>query len=377
MRVLVDSAMPNAMEVFAPYGEVILKAGRDIVSEDLKDIDILMIRSVTKVNEELLKNANRLKFVGTATAGCDHVDQELLKRLNIGFASAPGSNKESVGDYVLSVLLVFAQHYDLDLSKMSIGVVGCGNTGSEVIAKAQALNMKVIKRDPPLFDKGMKEYGASLEECLNCDFTSFHVPLVKTGKYATFHLIDKDALLKKEQKGFLINASRGDVLDNAALLSLFKEGKKLKVWMDVFEGEPNITYKELIPYLEGSTAHIAGYSYESKRRAAFMLAKSMCEYLNIDLKSKFTVPTPEIVSIDLGRIESLDRDLISRLVFSIYDVRRDSYLFKNRCIDGKSFDALRKNYRERREMSSLTLVNVSEEYKQTLQGLGFTIKAKY
>ena len=143
MKILVDSAMPNAMEVFSPYGEVVLKPGRDIVGEDLKDIDALMIRSVTKVDRELLAHAAKLRFIGTATAGCDHVDEELLKQLKIGFASAPGANKESVGDYILSVLLVFAQRYDLKLDGMSIGVVGCGNTGSEVIKKAHALNMTI------------------------------------------------------------------------------------------------------------------------------------------------------------------------------------------------------------------------------------------
>ena len=373
MKILVDSAMPNALEVFSPYGEVVLKPGRDIVREDLKDIDALMIRSVTKVDEKLLAGASKLKFVGTATAGCDHVDEGLLKQLKIGFASAPGANKESVGDYILSVLLVFAQRYDLKLDGMSIGVVGCGNTGSEVIKKAEALNMRVVKRDPPLFDTGQKEYGASLEDCLSCDFTTFHVPLIEDGKYKTYHLIDETALQTKIGKGFLINASRGAVLDNKALLALFEKGEKLRVWLDVFEGEPDISYKKLIPFLEGSTAHIAGYSYESKRRAAYMLAVSMCKYLNIPLKSSFIVPPPEFSELDIGRIDTLDRDLISRLVFSIYDVRRDSFLFKNRCIDGKSFDALRKNYRERRELSSLTLCNVPIEYRETLKGLGFSL----
>ena len=144
MKILVDSAMPNALEVFSPYGEVVLKPGRDIVGEDLKDIDALMIRSVTKVDEKLLAGASKLKFIGTATAGCDHVDEGLLKQLKIGFASAPGANKESVGDYILSVLLVFAQRYDLKLDGMSIGVVGCGNTGSEVIKKAEALNVDMV-----------------------------------------------------------------------------------------------------------------------------------------------------------------------------------------------------------------------------------------
>lgn len=375
MNILVDRAMPKALEVFASLGNVVVKDGRDITTDDLIDIDALFIRSVTKVDENLLKKANKLKFVGTATAGCDHVDVNLLKNKGIFFTNAPGSNKESVGDYVLSVLLTLAQKYNLTLKGMTLGVVGCGNTGSQVIKKAKALGMQVVLRDPPLFDRGLKEYGASLDDILSCDFVTLHVPLIKDGAYKTLHLIDDKALLKMHKNAFLINASRGPVVDNHALLKKMQDiDNTLKVWLDVYEGEPEIDVKELLPYLEGSTAHIAGYSYESKRRASFMLKKSFLSMMDLDSDELFTPDKSEILAIELGDDISLDQNLITRLVFSVYDVNSDSYLFKNNFKGKESFDALRKNYRERHELSFVTLKgNGAYKNKDVLEGLGFTV----
>ncbi len=374
MKILADIALPNASEVFSQYGEVILKEGRKIAKEDLKDIDVLIIRSVTLVNEELLTFANKLKYVGTATAGMDHMDLGLLKQRNIAFDNAPGSNCVSVGDYILSVLLVLAVRYNVNLQGKSIGVVGCGNTGSQVCKKAQALGMKVVKNDPPRFRNCDKSCDASLDDALNCDFVTFHVPLEKKGEDATYHLLNRERLLNLKKGTFVINASRGAVCDNQALYEVLKERPDLKVWCDVFEGEPAISVRELLPLLQGTTAHIAGYSYESKRRAAVMLADSLSKKLSLNAPKPYKMPTPEILELNFGKVSKLDFNLICRLVFSVYDVRFDSYLFKNTCVDAKSFDALRVNYRERREMSSLTLVNVPNEYKETLKLFGFSIK---
>lgn len=374
MRILADAALPNAKEVFSQYGEVLLKAGRQIVSDDLEGIDALIIRSVTKVNEQLLAKADKLRFVGTATAGTDHIDTELLKQRHIAFDNAPGSNCESVGDYVLSVLLVLAQRYSIDFNGKSIGVVGCGYTGSQVCQKAQALGLRVVKNDPPRFRNGDKSCNASLEEALACDFVSFHVPLQKEGIDKTYHMLNKERLSSLKAGTFVINASRGAVVDNQALYEVLASGANLKVWCDVFEGEPEIQVRELLPYLQGATAHIAGYSYESKRRASVMLADSLAKALNLPEPLPYKMPTAELSSLKIGKINLLDLNLISRLVFSVYDVRSDAYLFKNNCSDGKSFDKLRVNYRERRELSSLLLRNVPKEHAKTFKDLGFSVE---
>ena len=373
MKFLCDIALPNSVEVFSQYGEVALKNGRQINADDLVDVDVLIIRSITKVNEDLLSKANKLKFVGTATAGMDHIDTALLDKKGIAYSNAQGSNCESVGDYILSVLLVLAEKYNLSFEGKSIGIVGCGFVGSQVYNKAKALGLTIVKNDPPRFKTGDKTCNATLDEALACDIVTLHVPLIKDGEYKTLHLIDEQKLLKLKPNAIFINASRGNVVDNEALSEFLEKRPDVKVWLDVFEGEPQINCKKLLSQVDGATAHIAGYSYESKRRANVMLANTLAHVLKLEETKAYQMPKPEIESTTLGKVENLDLDLIRRLVFSVYDVRRDSLMFKNCFKDAKSFDAMRSNYRERRELSSLHLLNVEDKFKEQLSLLGFSV----
>ena len=373
MKFLCDIALPNSVEVFSQYGEVALKNGRQINADDLVDVDVLIIRSITKVNEDLLSKANKLKFVGTATAGMDHMDTALLDKKGIAYSNAQGSNCESVGDYILSVLLVLAEKYSISFEGKSIGIVGCGFVGSQVYNKAKALGLTIVKNDPPRFKAGDKTCNATLDEALACDIVTLHVPLIKDGEYKTLHLIDEQNLLKLKPNAIFINASRGNVVDNEALSEFLEKRSDIKVWLDVFEGEPEINCKKLLSQVDGATAHIAGYSYESKRRANVMLANTLAHVLKLEEPKAYQMPKPEIESTTLGKVENLDLDLIRRLVFSVYDVRRDSLMFKNCFKDAKSFDAMRSNYRERRELSSLHLLNVEDKFKEQLSLLGFSV----
>ena len=373
MKFLCDIALPNSVEVFSQYGEVALKNGRQINADDLVDVDVLIIRSITKVNEDLLSKANKLKFVGTATAGMDHIDTALLDKKGIAYSNAQGSNCESVGDYILSVLLVLAEKYNLSFEGKSIGIVGCGFVGSQVYNKAKALGLTIVKNDPPRFKTGDKTCNATLDEALACDIVTLHVPLIQHGEYKTLHLIDEQKLLKLKPNAIFINASRGNVVDNEALSEFLEKRPDVKVWLDVFEGEPQINCKKLLSQVDGATAHIAGYSYESKRRANVMLAFTLAKVLKLEEPKAYVMPKPEIESTTLGKVENLDLDLIRRLVFSVYDVRRDSLMFKNCFKDAKSFDAMRSNYRERRELSSLQLLNVEDKFKEQLSLLGFSV----
>lgn len=374
MKILCDRALPNAVEVFSRFGEVYTKSGREITGEDLKDTDALIIRSVTKVDQKLLDKADRLKFVGTATAGTDHIDFNLLEKRGIIAASAPGANAQSVADYVLSVLLVLAQRYSLNYEGKTIGVIGLGHVGSYVEEKAKAMKLRVVKCDPPRLKAGDLSCSADLKDALGCDIVTLHVPLLKESDNNTYHMIDRQKLLSLKKGAVLINASRGGVVDNQALYEVLKERDDLKVWLDVFEGEPEIMVKEMLGLLEGATPHIAGYSFESKRRATLMLAEEMAEKLNLKEALSYTMPEPEIGAIDLGEVDKPDLNLITRLVFSVYDVRRDSHTFKNSFNGAKSFDLMRQNYKERRELSSVKIRNAKGEVASTLRSLGFTVE---
>ena len=372
LKIIADEALPNAVQVFSAFGQVLQYPGRHITSDLLKDASALIIRSVTKVDAALLSNCPQLKFVGTATAGFDHVDTQLLQDRGIAFATAPGSNSISVGDYILSVLLVLAERYCLDLRQLSLGIVGCGHTGTQVRRRAQALGMKVVLRDPPLARSGQRQYEAPLEDILRCDIISLHVPLIKNGPDSTYHLIGRAELAALKPGAILINASRGAVVDNQALYECLRQHPDIHAWCDVFEGEPDISVRQLLPLLDGATPHIAGYSFESKRRAAFMLGLELGRVLHMQPQTSFLLPPPEIAALSFGKgAQELDLDLLRRLVFTVYDVRRDCADFKQHFTDGVSFDRMRKRYRERRELSSLRLLEVPPHFVPVLKTLGF------
>lgn len=421
LKILADQAIPNAKEIFSSFGDVILKPGRQIEPDDLKDVDALMVRSITKVNERMLAQADKLRFVGTATAGVDHIDRSALERRGIAFSAAFGCNAQSVADYVLSVWMVLAQRYSLDFSKMSLGIVGCGHVGLRVYSMAKALGMQVVCSDIPrklqlqgILDsvhgkgdprfKGMDEMRAaahllsegddflcksefadpelfdhSLDEVLDCDIISLHVPLTYAGQdsdFPTYHMLSYSELSKLKSGQILINTSRGAVIDNQALYDVLIERKgSVHAWLDVFENEPDIKVKGLIPYLEGCTAHIAGYALEAKNRGTTMIARACKELLK--LKQDFVVPKQpgDITKLYLDSSAVVNNDLLSRLVFSVYDVRRDDSLFRTKCYDASSFDNLRYQYQERHELNTLKIVCATPDQVRKLYHLGFRVSS--
>ncbi|WP_111874558.1 4-phosphoerythronate dehydrogenase [Aeromonas bivalvium] len=373
MRIVVDENMPHAQALFAEFGEVIPLAGRQICAADLKEVDALMVRSITRVDRALLADCPRLRFVGTATIGTDHVDQALLAERGIPFFSAPGCNKVSVGDYVLSALLVLAERHELDLGRMSLAVIGAGNTGECVAGKAQALGMRVLRCDPPR----ARQEGASgfvdYQTALSADIVSFHVPITEQGQDASFHLLGAKEIARCPAGQILINASRGEVWDNEALLARQQGTAPLRLVMDVWEKEPEVL-AALVPHTELATPHIAGYSLEGKARGTWMLYQALCQQEGRQPRAELErlLPAPDVTELSPGR--AADQALIKQLVHLIYDVRRDDARFRARLAIPGSFDEQRKGYPERRELSSLRLTGPFGE-DPALAALGFRTQA--
>ncbi|MDO2947732.1 4-phosphoerythronate dehydrogenase [Aeromonas simiae] len=354
MKIVADENMPHVRELFGELGEVTLLPGRDMTAAQLAQADVLLVRSVTRVNADLLAQASRLQFVGTATIGTDHVDQPLLAARGIAFASAPGCNRISVGDYVLSALLVLAERHGLTLAGMTLAIVGAGNTGRAVASHASALGMQVRYCDPPRARAEGAASFVSLEEALQADVVSFHVPLTREGTDATWHLLNAARIAALRANQFLINASRGEVWDNQALLERQRGAAPLSLVMDVWEHEPDIL-TELVPHTEIATPHIAGYSLEGKARGTWMLYEALCARLGRSPRQELAslLPAPDVLALTLGQPPS--QALIGRLVHLVYDVRRDDARFRRELGQPGSFDRQRKCYPERRELSSLRL----------------------
>jgi len=375
MKILFDENMPYAKEFFSEFcteDALIPFSGRDLTAQQVSDADVLLVRSITQVNEALLTANNKLSFVGTATISMDHIDPNYLAKRNITFHSAPGCNAISVAEYVLSSMVVLAERYLLDLPKLSVGIVGGGNTGTRLSEKLMALGV-THKICDPLLEQSEHDNRAffSLDDVLKCDVISLHVPKTITGTHATYHLLNAERLGQLSDEQILISACRGEVIDNKALLTLKQQGHGLKVVLDVWEGEPEIL-TPLIDYTDIATAHIAGYSLEGKARGTEMLYQALCRQLGElpSLQLTHLLPKASISAITIN--EKIDRSLVNKLVKIVYDVRRDDGIFRQQLVS-EGFDSLRKNYPVRREFSSVTVILPPNAYSDVPHRLGFKI----
>jgi len=370
VKILVDENMPYARELFSRLGEVKAIPGRPIPLAELDEADALMVRSVTKVNETLLAGKG-IKFVGTATAGTDHVDDAWLAQAGIGFSAAPGCNAIAVVEYVFSSLLILGERDGFALQDRTVGIVGVGNVGGRLQKRLEALGIRTLLCDPPRADRGDEGDFCTLDELVEqADVITFHTPLFKDGAYKTFHLAD-EALIRRLKPGtILINACRGPVVDNAALLKCLEEGQNLSVVLDVWEPEPDLNVA-LLNRVDVATAHIAGYTLEGKARGTTQVFEAYSAFIGSaqQVALDTLLPAPEFGRITLHG--PLDESSLKRLVHLVYDVRRDDALLRKVAGIPGEFDKLRKHYLERREWSSLYVICDDADAAALLNNLGF------
>lgn len=371
MKILVDENMPYAVELFSRLGTVQAVPGRPIPQDALHDADALMVRSVTKVNEALLAG-KPVKFVGTATAGTDHVDDAWLLQQGIGFSAAPGCNAIAVVEYVFSALLILAQRDGFQLRDKTVGIIGVGNVGSRLNDRLRALGVRTLLCDPPRADRGDKGEFSTLEQLMEeADVLTFHTPLNMSGPYATHHIVDAGLLARLPSGRILINACRGEVVDNAALLDALNGPKKLTAVLDVWEPEPELSLALLAKVAIG-TAHIAGYSLEGKARGTTQVFEAFSQFIGEPQK----VPLDDLLPAPAFPVVTFSGDLseakLLRLIHLVYDVRRDDAPLRRVAGQQGEFDKLRKFYEERREWSSLKVICDNVATAELLNKLGFT-----
>lgn len=373
MKITADENIPFVRKSFSGIGEVTLCAGREMTPERVREADILLVRSVTPVNETLL-SGSRVTFVGTATIGIDHVDTAYLASRGIGFASAPGSNANSVAEYVMSALLEFSLGHEIRLQEKTLGIIGVGNVGSRVARKARALGMDVVLNDPPLRDRTGDARYRPLSDIMEADMVTVHVPLEREGDYPTFHLADADFFKQLAPGALFVNSSRGAVMETDALKKSLASGR-IHAVLDVWENEPDID-THLLDMVEFGTPHIAGYSFDGKVRGIDMIFQSACSFMELepDLGCEPMVFLPESdprsITVDgaSGNRESVFRDLLLRF----YDIRDDDRLLRGISAaedPGVFFRNLRATYRIRREMNACEIhgINMNNEMEQALR----------
>lgn len=373
MKIYADENMPYAQQFFADLGDVQLVDGRHLTPAQVADADVLLVRSVTKVNAELLSQNDKLTFVGTATIGVDHIDLDYLQSRQIAFSSAPGCNAQSVVEYVLSSLFLLSEQQQKPLQQWTIGVVGVGQIGSRLVKALRALEVKVLQCDPLRASREPDFPHVDFAQlCQQVDALSFHVPLVKTGALPTLKLIEADRLRQLPAHVAIINASRGEVTCNQALLAEAQQGVKRPLVLDVWDNEPDVL-QALVPFTRIATAHIAGHSIEGKARGTEMLYQALCKSLKITPKHALGdfCPVPVLEKLQISANFRLSD--VQNICRMLYDVRRDDALFRFH-LQGHGFDWLRKHYPPRREFSSLQigLASTARAIPEFLHLLGFS-----
>lgn len=374
MNFLVDENIPLAQEVFDAQGKVTVFSGRQPAAAVLAETEVLLVRSVTQVNERLLQQAPKLKFVGTATIGTEHVDVEALQQRGTGFASAPGANADSVGEYVLTAVLALAEQQDWQLAGRRVAIVGAGNTGMATGKRLAALGMQVGYYDPPLQEQGNREASyLTWAEVLQADVISLHVPL-QHGRYKTKHLLAHKELAQLRSSQVLINASRGAVINNQALLQR-QQKKPLWLVLDVWEGEPEIL-KPLLEKVAIATPHIAGYSLNGKVRATQMLYQACARYFGWQkAEPEWRKLMPDLRAESWHCDTTLSQQQVAHWALENYPIWRDDKMMREQGTDAQGFDTLRKEYPPRYELISrqLECSISSHAERMRLQQLGFNL----
>lgn len=283
--IVADADIPYLNPVLGPMGSLISIPGHRIGPDDVRNADALVVRSITGVNRALLENS-RVKFVGSATSGVDHVDQDWLKDRGITFADAAGANAESVVEYVLAVIAIGLRRIGGRLSDLTLGVVGCGRIGGRLVRRAEALGMRVLANDPPLVGSG-KEPGQTtfidLDELLErSDIVSVHVPLTHRGPDSTVGLIDADGISRMKPGAWLIQSSRGGTVDETDAVRARLERHLAFLALDVWTDEPAPDAAS-VEAADIATPHIAGYSRDAKLSGILRIRDALARALDVAL----------------------------------------------------------------------------------------------
>ena len=376
MRIVADENIPLLDEFFGELGEIRRLPGRGIDRAALGDAELLLVRSVTQVDRALLQGS-QVRFVGTCTIGTDHLDLDYFAEAGIAWSSAPGCNARGVVDYVLGSLLVLAERLGCDLGERTYGVVGAGQVGERLVRVLRGLGWRVLVCDPP---RARAEGGdfVELQRIIEqCDVISLHTPLKRDGDCATRHLIDAARLQQLRPGSWLINASRGAVLDTQALRQHLEQGADLHAVLDVWEGEPLVD-PVLAALCHIATPHIAGYSLEGKLRGTAQIYQAYCAHAGVAVSRSLDRLIPPRGLSRLRVVAGSDPSwALATLCRAVYDPRRDDADLR-RTLQGDelarraSFDLLRKRYPVRREIEGLEveLVGQDERLSAMISALG-------
>jgi len=373
LRIVADRVIADAAAAFAGFGDVTLHDGRAIGRALLGDCDILLVRSVTRVDATLLAGTP-VRFVGTATAGTDHIDEAWLRTHDVAFSAAPGCNARAVGEYVLACVLARAAALGRRPDELSCGIVGCGHAGSAALALLETVGVRCLRNDPP---RAAHTPGfVSLAEALTADIVSLHVPLTAAGDHPTTGLIGARAIAGMQPGALLINAARGGIVDEPAWLRAIADGR-ISAVVDCWAGEPVVS-PALLAAAWVATPHIAGHTIDARLRATRQLRTTLEAWCRAQGSAVGTwqpaaaAPLPPLVLppgdawATLGAAVTACCSPLAQTVLMRAGLADDT---------PGTFDRLRAQFGQRREFGirPVALSQAAPDTSSLLQGLGFSL----
>ncbi|MBO1927692.1 4-phosphoerythronate dehydrogenase [Thiomicrorhabdus sp. 6S2-11] len=364
-KLLIDDAVPYAQTIFGHLGKVMTLPGREINAEAVKDIDALIVRSRTQVNAELLADS-KVSYVGSTVVGLDHIDQDYLANTQRHFYSAQGCNANSVAEFVIHALILLAEQENFDISTKSLGIIGVGHVGKLLHAKAQALGVTCLLNDPPRAKQEGNQGFVDLEHALQADIISVHTPLTFSGADKTYHLINSEKLALLNPQQILVNAARGGIIDEQALLQTHLKAKITDCW----ENEPNIN-PELIEQSFLVSPHIAGHSFEAKLAGSTMVYHDLCSFWNEPQKNDWQQKLPKIPkAITVQNAENWQKGLFYVLQ-KTHLIQNDDQAIRH---NPSNFEGYRRNYPTHHEWHKQQVkVTKNQKLNCILQKLNFQL----
>jgi erythronate-4-phosphate dehydrogenase len=371
-RIVADEAIGWVHEAFGDLGQLRCMPGHAITREAVREADVLLTRSVTRVDAPLLEGSS-IRFVGSCTAGIDHVDLEVLRAHDVTFAHAPGCNARAVAEYVVTALHVTWAATPSGTPLGPIAVIGFGQVGRRVTHLLRTLGHDARVCDPPLrealgpavdLDTQSSQTLLSIDEALEgARAVTLHVPLECRGPHPTVHLLDEPRLATLERGAIVVNTSRGSVVNDRAL-ETWARATGGRAVLDVWEGEPNLLWS----LLEGepspvalATPHIAGYTREGKARATTMVADSLAKWLERPppLDAARLLGPPGAEPVDATARED-GRSTLASILSAMCPITEDDGRLRalaQRPIDerARGFETLRRTYALRRQFAHFEL----------------------
>ena len=360
MKVICDSDIPFLKGALEPYCEVIYSHGSDISREMVKEADALVVRTRTKCDASLLEGSN-VRFIATATIGYDHIDTAWCESHGIRWTNAPGCNSWSVQQYIGSLLVTMSRQFGFSFREKTLGVVGVGNVGSKVARLAALLGFRVLLCDPPRARREGSGSFVSIDEIISrSDIITLHVPLIRDGEDATFHMFDSSRLAKMNQNQILINSSRGEVVDGAALKNALAQKKILAASLDVWENEPQID-PELLSLLFTGTPHIAGYSVDGKATGSTMSVQALGKFFDLPCKDWEVTEVPpslQPTEFSIDATGKTPQEVLADAILHTYDIKNDDAALR---ADVASFEKQRSHYPVRREFPAFSVKTLNDD----------------